>query len=261
MTASEQERDESEVNQTEKLELLDELPYLLRDCERLSKSDRDEAINLIKDHFKAQEPLEITESGPCLICKKFIGYRVSYMHTRYGEEWFVQMRDLAASKGFFFHHDRKFKDGGIFIHKPPSGNRWSRDFYTILHFGGYVCLGCHKDLKLKFKPIEAKQREGERERDRLRKEDSDRADGRLMELKAMPYPEYLQTEHWKSLRKSRLKQSRYKCEICNSHSETLDVHHKTYERRGSEYNGDLMVLCRTCHSKFHDKLAGGNSCK
>ena len=43
---------------------------------------------------------------------------------------------------------------------------------------------------------------------------------------------------------------------------TVDVHHKTYEHHGQEhrYLGDLVLLCRNCHSKFHDKLvATGNS--
>jgi hypothetical protein len=35
----------------------------------------------------------------------------------------------------------------------------------------------------------------------------------------------------------------------------LDVHHRTYERVGQEQLRDLIVLCRTCHSRYHDKAA------
>jgi hypothetical protein len=31
----------------------------------------------------------------------------------------------------------------------------------------------------------------------------------------------------------------------------LDVHHRTYENKGKEKLGDLTVLCRECHTKFH----------
>nr|DAW76172.1 MAG TPA: Protein of unknown function (DUF968) [Bacteriophage sp.] len=38
------------------------------------------------------------------------------------------------------------------------------------------------------------------------------------------------------------------------------MHHKTYENHGREFNrdiadSDLIVLCRECHEKFHDKLS------
>jgi len=70
----------------------------------------------------------------------------------------------------------------------------------------------------------------------------------------MPYYEYLQTDEWKNTRKRALRRAGFKCELCNSDGE-LHVHHKTYERRGDEDNDDLIVLCKNCHAKFHDKLS------
>jgi len=76
----------------------------------------------------------------------------------------------------------------------------------------------------------------------------------IQELRAMPYKEYLQTEHWQALRYDSLKRAGFQCELCASKGE-LHVHHKTYERHGYEYKKDLIVLCANCHAKFHNKLA------
>lgn len=76
---------------------------------------------------------------------------------------------------------------------------------------------------------------------------------RLRELRSMPYAEYLQSDEWKETRKSALKRARYRCELCYRGGE-LHTHHKTYERLGEEYAKDLIVLCKECHAKFHDKL-------
>jgi 5-methylcytosine-specific restriction endonuclease McrA len=71
-------------------------------------------------------------------------------------------------------------------------------------------------------------------------------------LSEMPYRDYLQTQHWQDTRRSKLRSSGYRCQLCNQGG-TLDVHHRTYERRGCEEMADLIVLCRPCHSKFHGK--------
>ena len=70
----------------------------------------------------------------------------------------------------------------------------------------------------------------------------------------MPYKEYLETDHWKETRSKALKKANYKCELCNGSKDKLNVHHKTYERKGNELPEDLIVLCENCHGKFHDKI-------
>lgn len=70
-------------------------------------------------------------------------------------------------------------------------------------------------------------------------------------LRTMPYDEYLQTDHWKDVRTQALRRAGYRCQVCNDGGQ-LDVHHRTYERRGEEAPGDVTVLCRSCHSVFHD---------
>ena len=41
--------------------------------------------------------------------------------------------------------------------------------------------------------------------------------------------------------------------MCGIGDAVLNVHHKTYCRRGREEPGDLIVLCRNCHTGFHKK--------
>jgi 5-methylcytosine-specific restriction endonuclease McrA len=72
----------------------------------------------------------------------------------------------------------------------------------------------------------------------------------IKQLLEMPYSEYLKTDHWQRIRKKALKTAQGKCQVCNSGNQKLDVHHRTYERRGQEYRRDVIVLCRSCHENF-----------
>lgn len=74
---------------------------------------------------------------------------------------------------------------------------------------------------------------------------------RIRELRFMPYREYLQTPEWQETRKAALKRARFMCQTCSS-ADRLQVHHRTYVRRGCEYAADLVVLCEPCHQTFHD---------
>lgn len=102
------------------------------------------------------------------------------------------------------------------------------------------CKPCHEAR------FADRRRQGDVERE-LRRE-------RVNLLRTMPYREYLQTPEWQEKRKGKLRSAGYRCELCNSSNTVLDTHHKTYERRGDEYYKDLIVLCRACHARFHDKL-------
>lgn len=66
----------------------------------------------------------------------------------------------------------------------------------------------------------------------------------------LAYAEFLRTDFWIGVRDQRLEATRF-CALCPSDTK-LDVHHRIY--RESWYDirdGDLTVLCRKCHSKFH----------
>jgi hypothetical protein len=75
-------------------------------------------------------------------------------------------------------------------------------------------------------------------------------------LRALPYAEYLQSDHWKIVRADALVRAGERCQLCNSHVK-LNVHHRTYLNRGDEQPSDLIVLCNDCHRTFHEngKLA------
>jgi hypothetical protein len=73
---------------------------------------------------------------------------------------------------------------------------------------------------------------------------------RLSQLRWMPYADYLKTDHWQSIRAETLDRCDNQCMVCNQ-DHGLDVHHRTYERRGRELPGDTIALCRWCHDLFH----------
>ena len=76
------------------------------------------------------------------------------------------------------------------------------------------------------------------------------------DLAAMPYDEYLKTDHWQKTSAAAKERAAHKCQVCNKYG-NLHTHHRTYERRGKELPEDLIVLCATCHALFHEngKLA------
>lgn len=85
-----------------------------------------------------------------------------------------------------------------------------------------------------------------------------RREERRRELQRMPYAEYLRTPEWKATRDNAVKRARGCCQTCSS-ADRLNVHHRTYIRRGHEYASDLIVLCEPCHRIFHEngRLAEG----
>ena len=62
---------------------------------------------------------------------------------------------------------------------------------------------------------------------------------------------YLQSEHWKNLRKEKLEKNSV-CEKCGS-TLSLDIHHKEYGQLFNVTIKDLQTLCRVCHNKEHSK--------
>jgi 5-methylcytosine-specific restriction endonuclease McrA len=80
---------------------------------------------------------------------------------------------------------------------------------------------------------------------------------RQHELRTMPYRLYLQTPEWAERAERARARAGYCCWLCNA-SVPLQVHHRTYERRGAELDSDLIALCPTCHGLFHEwlQLAG-----
>lgn len=81
--------------------------------------------------------------------------------------------------------------------------------------------------------------------------DTEPAPDRLAELRGMPYRDYLRTPEWRRTRSAALVRAGHCCSLDATHTEDLEVHHRTYERRGEELAADLVVLCQRCHRLHH----------
>ena len=76
-------------------------------------------------------------------------------------------------------------------------------------------------------------------------------------IRAMSYQDFVRTPYWKTISEYKKFKSNYKCSLCGS-NQKLATHHSSYERHGREHeyivvDEDLIVLCKDCHDKFHDK--------
>jgi 5-methylcytosine-specific restriction endonuclease McrA len=80
-----------------------------------------------------------------------------------------------------------------------------------------------------------------------------------LEVKQDRYDKYMRSEEWQIIRDVKLACASHKCEACGygeyeDQTDTLDVHHLTYDRfGGDEYMTDLKVLCRPCHEAAHGR--------
>jgi hypothetical protein len=79
------------------------------------------------------------------------------------------------------------------------------------------------------------------------------SEARLAELRAMPYPLYLKTPEWRRTRAAALLRAGNACSLDMTHTDGLEVHHRTYERLGAELVTDLAVLCHSCHQLHHNE--------
>jgi hypothetical protein len=74
----------------------------------------------------------------------------------------------------------------------------------------------------------------------------------LLDIKEpFDYKAYLLSDKWKEIR-DRIVANSNGCVVCDS-TDSLNVHHKTYKNIGNENDNDLIVLCKSCHGKFHNK--------
>jgi len=68
------------------------------------------------------------------------------------------------------------------------------------------------------------------------------------------YRDYLKSAHWKNIRVKALEFYDGKCGFCHKGNVQFNVHHKNYDHLGEEeIPRDLVVLCTSCHRKFHGK--------
>jgi len=147
----------------------------------------------------------------------------------------IKPKEIPDKIGIYILYGRCNKCGGDILFQSRGALQW---WYKRPNYSSNLCEDCEKK--------DANSRIGGYiEREKQRKE-------RVSQLRNMPYPEYLQTPEWDKTRKLKLKESSFRCEMCNA-TGVLNVHHRTYENRGDENTKDLIVLCEKCHKKFHDK--------
>ena len=66
------------------------------------------------------------------------------------------------------------------------------------------------------------------------------------------YEKYLRTNHWKQVRKE-VRSAWKTCRLCNKNSKEMHIHHTSYRNIWEERWGDLTLLCKRCHNKYHEK--------
>lgn len=69
------------------------------------------------------------------------------------------------------------------------------------------------------------------------------------------YIKFMASDKWATRKRVYYSGHEKKCKACGS-DENIHLHHKTYERMGSELDEDLVPLCQTCHTKVHDLHRG-----
>lgn len=74
------------------------------------------------------------------------------------------------------------------------------------------------------------------------------------------YYAYLHSQQWKDKRKVALEFYGNNCGMCGS-KYSLEVHHRNYKTIFKERIEDLMILCETCHRKFHKNKINKNGKK
>ena len=67
----------------------------------------------------------------------------------------------------------------------------------------------------------------------------------------MNYAEYLESPWWRARKAAIVRYRGERCERCGS-TDSLELHHRTYERLGRERPEDVELLCHRCHKLEHD---------
>lgn len=69
-------------------------------------------------------------------------------------------------------------------------------------------------------------------------------------LADMECEDYLRSDEWDRIKRLAIQLADGRCRGCNT-PDNIEVHHRTYARRGFEDVEDLTVLCAACHDAVH----------
>ncbi len=253
---------------TEQSDFISKLNLLLDEVGTITQDESKEAYNLIKDRLRESKRLLVRSKGMCLNCQSVeieYGYP-SKTHLGKGDEWI----------------DNLFKNWVTPPKVEAELKKWEREpkikvnGFALNTVSSYICPECDDEIRgLAEKAIvhrhELNKEQARNQRDDewaiIRGEKKATAAKRywtllryvqvseIQKLQELPYREFLNTIYWSIVRNYVVYRRGYRCELCGK-NQNLNVHHKTYENHGSEHSNldDLILLCRNCHAKFHDKL-------
>jgi len=205
------------------------------------------AIELIRETRKNKAVSKLVTSGECVYCLKKIKItKYAVAHVRGGNDWYYKFLNAFRAKKYL-----NIDYLGDYVNG-----------YAYNTFCCYACNDCIKkvdDLHAEKVALREARKKPKKETPSSRFYDMTRqmTDEISAELAAMPYKDFLDTVYWSIVRDYVRYKGNYKCSLCYS-SENLQVHHRHYKTRGKEYKDItdcLILLCRNCHSKFHDKEA------
>jgi 5-methylcytosine-specific restriction endonuclease McrA len=240
------------------------------------------ATDILKDIRKVSAWNEMVQRGPCLVCKTFIQYKKRNKDT--GK---IFDSDLALSHeklkkcsrddvaNYIYYENKEFYLGGLQIRLVPTFicDDCAMAIEIALHTykDDYIQTYEKNKLENEIYQQDIQRRQLEWENKALtgqinvsaskrfkilleRYNGNDLGFSTFHELHQMPYKDFLNTYYWDIVRNYKLYQSQYLCSLCKKQG-VLHVHHITYEHRGIELQHlkDLIVLCESCHKKFHDK--------
>lgn len=69
--------------------------------------------------------------------------------------------------------------------------------------------------------------------------------------KRIDYDKYMNTKHWKRIKRKTLKRCSNKCMFCGTHKGTLILHHNNYLNLYAERKSDVIIMCKACHETLH----------
>lgn len=92
-------------------------------------------------------------------------------------------------------------------------------------------------------------------------------DGVVLQLRKIPYPDYLKTKHWQRVRAAMMFIRKASCQA-EGHYELheswyfgwepeIDVHHLDYRNKGNERYSELVLLCKEHHKLWHSNATDG----
>lgn len=254
---------------------------LIDEYDDLTLEDDSRIGYIIRNEVRRRKYAALIQSGPCMLCQKHINYKfISIAHGTQGDIFLERLKAKMAT--FLFKMESNYNHK----HYKKLVN------YAIKNIEPYFCDDCFQVMKIIIEtkwPINPKKEKKIKEafdKDRYLKYMIDIFKGYLIDeyddivekrigfiknkfhlipsvytatdynlLKSMRYKDFLRTTYWHIVRSHILEIYRNKCVLCDS-EHRLNVHHKSYIGHGYEHGclEDLIVLCKDCHAKFHDKL-------